>query len=175
MISGWCLEWRRATRLDDVEGLDDAGGAHAGEAAVHEGLHRLPRGVIGERHGAVLLGVGVGSVAGGRCEVRADVLGSAAAPRGTAWTATRAAGGVSPRGEDLAETRIAHVRTGTLNAVIDDGRRHRQDPVGQNETCARLTPFDDTTLDFACLEILFHPNDESGEISVRARRWKKKN
>ena len=41
----------RETNLDDVEGLDDAGGAHAGEAAVHERLDRLPGGVIGERHG----------------------------------------------------------------------------------------------------------------------------
>ena len=41
----------RETHLDDIEGLDDAGGAHAGEAAVHERLDRLPGGVIGERHG----------------------------------------------------------------------------------------------------------------------------
>ena len=41
-----------ATRLDDVHGLDDARGAHAGEATVQERLDGLPRGVIGERHDA---------------------------------------------------------------------------------------------------------------------------
>lgn len=52
------------TRLDDVHGLNDARGAHAREAAVHERLDGLPGGVISERHG-VYRG-GVRSV-GGRC------------------------------------------------------------------------------------------------------------
>ena len=41
---------RARAHLDDVQGLDDAGGAHAGEAAVEERLDRVPGGVISERH-----------------------------------------------------------------------------------------------------------------------------
>lgn len=37
--------------LDNIQGLDDAGGAHAGQAAVQERLDGLPGGVILERHG----------------------------------------------------------------------------------------------------------------------------
>lgn len=36
--------------LDDIQGLDDAGGAHAGQAAVHERLDGFPGGVIFQRH-----------------------------------------------------------------------------------------------------------------------------
>jgi hypothetical protein len=41
---------RARAHLDDVQGLDDAGGAHAGDAAVEERLDRVPGGVISERH-----------------------------------------------------------------------------------------------------------------------------
>ena len=37
--------------LDNIQGLDDAGGAHAGQAAVQERLDGFPGGVILERHG----------------------------------------------------------------------------------------------------------------------------
>ena len=42
---------RSRSYLDDVEGLDDARGAHTGEATVHERLDGLPGRVILERHG----------------------------------------------------------------------------------------------------------------------------
>ena len=37
--------------LDNIQGLDDAGGAHAGQAAVQERLDGFPGCVILERHG----------------------------------------------------------------------------------------------------------------------------
>ena len=42
---------RSVLTLDDVEGLNDARGTHAGEATVHERLDGLPGRVITERHG----------------------------------------------------------------------------------------------------------------------------
>ena len=40
----------RRAHLDDIQGLDDAGGAHAGQAAVQERLDGFPGGVIFQRH-----------------------------------------------------------------------------------------------------------------------------
>lgn len=72
--------------LDHINGLDDAGGAHAGQTAVHEGLHGLPDLVVTHlssrgRCGAVLKGAWKGGERRGpRGEAGVRREGSVGAP-----------------------------------------------------------------------------------------------